>query len=88
MATTDIAIGDVINQLIDVNTGLPDRLIGMEQKLEGDLFANAGSGALQGETEELLRMILESADKALETMLSLQEQLQTRIIESYFPAQD
>jgi hypothetical protein len=43
---------------------------------------------LQGEIEELLRLILASTDKSIETLLSLQQQLQTRIIESYFPAQD
>jgi hypothetical protein len=64
-----------------------NRFIDLLAKIEADLIGLTNN-QLQGEIEELLRLILASTDKSIETLLSLQQQLQTRIIESYFPAQD
>ncbi|MBB3060135.1 MULTISPECIES: hypothetical protein [Microbulbifer] len=89
MSTTpsEVSVSDTIDALINFNSSMLDRFVSLMEKIENDLIT-AGSGQLQGEVEELLRSILQTADKAIETLLSFQENLQTRFIESYFPAQD
>jgi hypothetical protein len=77
----------MILALINFNATMLNRFIDLLAKIEADLIGLTNN-QLQGEIEELLRLILASTDKSIETLLSLQQQLQTRIIESYFPAQD
>jgi len=89
MATnaSDVSISELISTLIDFNRSILNRVIGLLEKLEADLMGS-DSARLQGETEELLRLILDVCGKAVDTLLAMQQTLQTRIVESYFPAQD
>lgn len=89
MSTTpsEVSISDTLDAFINFNSSMLDRFIGLLEKIETDLIANPPE-QLQGEVEEILRTILQSADKAIETLISFQEYLQTRFVESYFPAQD
>ena len=82
-----VSVNEMIHALINFNSTMLNSFIDLLAKIEADLIS-VGNAQLQGETEELLRLILESVNKAIETLLSLHQQLQTRIIESYFPAQD
>lgn len=84
---TDISLEQLIESLINLNKSTLNKLIALVEKLESDLM-NLEGGSLQGEMEELLRMILDGITKTMESVLSIQEELQTRIIESFFPAQD
>jgi hypothetical protein len=84
---SQVSVSEMIGALINFNSTMLNRFIELLEKIEADLIG-LGNAQLQGETEELLRMILESVNKSIDTLLSLQQQLQTRIIESYFPAQD
>ena len=83
----EVSVSDIIQALINFNSTMLSRFIGLLEKIEADLLS-AGNSRLQGEAEELLRMILDTASKSIDSLLALQQQLQTRIIESYFPAQD
>jgi hypothetical protein len=85
--SVQVSVNEMIHALINFNSTMLNSFIDLLEKIETDLIA-LGSNQLQGEIEELLRLILASTDKSIETLLSLQQQLQTRIIESYFPAQD
>lgn len=83
----DESVQALIQSLIDFNSSTLNRGFQLMEKIEADL-SDAAGGQLQGETEELLRMILETAGKSIETLLAMQEELQKEVIESYFPAQD
>jgi hypothetical protein len=85
--SVQVSVNEMILALINFNTTMLNRFIDLLAKIEADLIGLTNN-QLQGEIEELLRLILASTDKSIETLLSLQQQLQTRIIESYFPAQD
>jgi hypothetical protein len=85
--SVQVSVNEMILALINFNATMLNRFIDLLAKIEADLIGLTNN-QLQGEIEELLRLILASTDKSIETLLSLQQQLQTRIIESYFPAQD
>ncbi len=88
MPTNDqVSISAIIDTLIDFNQTTIDRLVSLMESIKSDV-TGAAPDALQGESEEILRIILEGVAKTIETVMSLQEELQTRIVESYFPAQD
>jgi hypothetical protein len=82
-----IQINEIIQALIDFNTTMLERFISLLEQIESDLTTTENV-QLQGEIEELLRLIMQSADKAITTLLAFQQELQASIIESYFPAQD
>jgi hypothetical protein len=82
-----IPINDIIQDLIDFNTTMIERFVSLLEQIESDL-TTTGNVQLQGEIEELLRVIMQTADKAIGTLLTFQQELQASIIESYFPAQD
>lgn len=81
-----VPVDEIIIKLIEFNQSNLDRFVILLERIESHLIE--GSPNLQGEVEELLRLIIQIAQNAIEAILSLQEQLQTAIIESYFPAQD
>jgi hypothetical protein len=83
----EVSVSELIKDLLEVNTTNLTRFTNLLEKLEGDLLAVASS-AIQGEIEELLRIILTICNNSIVTLLALQQTLQTRIIESFFPAQD
>lgn len=88
MPTTEpVSVSGIIDTLIDFNQTSIDRLLGLMESLKSEVIGS-GPDALQGESEELLRTILDGVIKTIETIMSLQEELQTRIVESFFPAQD
>lgn len=82
-----VSVSGLIDTLIDFNQTTIDRLIGLMESIKSDV-AGTASDFLQGEGEELLRIILDGVIKTIETIMSIQEELQTRIVESFFPAQD
>lgn len=82
-----VPVEEIIQQLISVNSGLIKKFESFLEELEKDL-TDASQGELQGEIEELLRLMIQTVQKTIEKLLALQEQLQTAIIESFFPAQD
>jgi len=85
--SAQVSVNEMIHALINFNSTMLNSFIDLLEKIETDLIG-LSNNQLQGEIEELLRLILATTDKSIETLLSLQQQLQTRIIESYFPAQD
>ncbi|BES69074.1 hypothetical protein RE428_00920 [Marinobacter nanhaiticus D15-8W] len=85
--STEISLEQLIESLIGFNKSTLKTLIALMEKLESDLVT-LDSGSLQGEAEELLRTILDGITKTMESVLAIQQELQTRIIESFFPAQD
>jgi len=82
-----ILINEIIQALIDFNTTMLERFISLLEQIESDLTTTENV-QLQGEIEELLRLILQISDKAIGTLLTFQQELQVNIIESFFPAQD
>ena len=82
-----IMINEIIQALIDFNTTMLERFISLLEQIESDLTTTENV-QLQGEIEELLRIILQISDKAIGTLLTFQQELQVNIIESFFPAQD
>jgi hypothetical protein len=82
-----IQINEIIQALIDFNTTMLERFISLLEQIESDLTTTENV-QLQGEIEELLRVIIQICDKAITTLLAFQQELQASIIESYFPAQD
>jgi hypothetical protein len=82
-----ILINEIIQALIDFNTTMLERFISLLEQIESDLTTTENV-QLQGEIEELLRIILQISDKAIGTLLTFQQELQVNIIESFFPAQD
>jgi hypothetical protein len=82
-----IQINEIIQALIDFNTTMLERFISLLEQIESDLTTTENV-QLQGEIEELLRIILQISDKAIGTLLTFQQELQVNIIESFFPAQD
>ncbi|WP_027331099.1 hypothetical protein [Marinimicrobium agarilyticum] len=82
-----VSLPDIIDTLIDFNQTTIDRLVGLMESIKTDI-TNSPSGSLQGEAEEILRTILDGVIKTIESIMSIQEELQTRIVESFFPAQD
>lgn len=85
--TDDVSVNDVIENLLNFNRTGIQRYTDLIEKIETDL-TYAFEGGLQGETEEFLKMILDGIIKMMESLVSLQEDLQASLIESYFPAQD
>ena len=84
---TEINLDELINTLIDVNKSMLDRFVGLVEKLQSNLFDATTAGQLQGETEELLRTILATSSNSIGSVLTLQQQLQLNIVESFFPVQ-
>lgn len=82
-----IPLNEIIQALIGFTTSMLDRFTSLLEKLETDL-TTMDSIQLQGEMEELLRMIIQTSDKAIAKLLELQQELQASFIESYFLAQD
>lgn len=89
MATTNdqVSVEGITKTLIGTNATMLDSFVSLLNKVESDLMA-VSERNLQGETEEILREILQMAGNAIEQVIVIQEQLQTRFVESYFPAQD
>lgn len=83
---TNSQVQQLIQALLDVHASLINRFAALLEKIESDL-TEIDPSQLQGEIEELLRSIIQAAEKSIEKLLTLLEQLQTRIIESFFPAQ-
>jgi hypothetical protein len=77
----------MILAMLEANVNLITQFLGFLEKVEGDLVS-AAPGSLQGETEELLRILIQGAQKSIEALLAMHQSLQTEIIESFFPAQD
>lgn len=83
----EVSVQEIIDSVLAFNGSALDQLIALMDKLETDLMS-AEAGSLQGEIEELLRTILDSIIKTIEAVLAMQEAFQTRLVESYLPAQD
>lgn len=81
-----VPIEELIQSLINLNQSLLERFIDLLRQLQTHL--TEGSPELQGQVEELLRLIIQIVQKSIESILKLQEQLQQSIVESFFPAQD
>ena len=77
-----------VEALLDLNRTLLDRFVILLESLEANLTGEASPDQLQGEIEELLRLIISAVEKAIDRLLALQHELQSSIIESFFPAQD
>lgn len=87
MPTSSENLSDVTNTFINTNAAMLDSFVSLVNKVESDLMS-ISNGSLQGETEEILREILQMSGNAIGQIISLQELLQVRFVESYFPAQD
>lgn len=89
MPTTNdpVSVEEITKTLVGTNATMVDSFVTLLSKTESDLMT-ASNGSLQGEAEELLREIIQLSGKAIEQILSLQEELQTRFVESYFTDQD
>jgi hypothetical protein len=87
MPADDLSLTKLIDKLLAFNTDTLGVFTSLLQKMEGDLLTTTPA-QLQGEGEEILRVILDATDKSMTTVLALQQNLQTKIIESFFPAQD
>lgn len=89
MATSseNLSVEDVTNTFINTNAAMLDSFVSLVNKVESDLMSISNE-SLQGETEEILREILQMSNDAIKQIIPLQEMLQVRFVESYFPAQD
>lgn len=85
-AISDEPLQQLIIRLIDAHESLIQRWITVIEAIEGHLAA-PDPPPLQGETEELLRLIIQIAQKSIEALNALLAALQTAIIQSFFPAQ-
>lgn len=83
---TDSQLQQLIQSLIDVKRTLIERFITLLEAVETHLAA-PDRPSLQGETEEILRLIIQGAQKSIEALIAQLETLQTEIIDSFFPTQ-
>lgn len=83
----NLSVEEVTNTFINTNAAMLNSFVSLVNKVESDLMSISNE-SLQGETEEILREILQMSGNAIEKIISLQELLQVRFVESYFPAQD
>lgn len=86
-SSENLSVEDVTNTFINTNAAMLDSFVSLVNKVESDLMS-ISNDSLQGETEEILREILQMSGNAIGQIISLQELLQVRFVESYFPAQD
>ena len=83
----NLSVEEVTNAFINTNAAMLNSFVSLVNKVESDLMSISNE-SLQGETEEILREILQMSGNAVGQIISLQELLQIRFVESYFPAQD
>lgn len=86
-ATTEtVSLKDLVDLLVQTNKSLLGRFITLVETLESDLINATSSGQLQGETEELLRIIISNSGNSISALLTMQQNLQLQIVERFFPA--
>lgn len=84
-ATDDVSLSALVDLLVSTNKTLLGRFITLVEQIESDLINAATSSTLQGETEELLRILISRAGTSIGTMLTMQSNLQLQIVERFFP---